>query len=113
MSVELNLQGLEEARRRLRGVAVFQVNSAANSCAVIASELAPRSDISEAGYLHMADAIKQTKEASENDIEAVVESPKDYSLFVEFGTVYQDAQPFFTPAFESARKQLGSIGRIF
>jgi HK97 gp10 family phage protein len=108
MRVELKgLEQLQRASEKLKGVAVFQLNSAAQSCAVLAQELAPV----DTGF--MRDHISQTEEASESSLRSATESEADYSEFVEYGTLDQEAQPFMTPAYESAKKQLLSIGRIF
>jgi HK97 gp10 family phage protein len=87
--------------------AMFHLNSAAASQETLSKELAPV----RTGFLR--ENIRQTKQASLDDLEAIVESAADYSVFVEYGTVNMEAQPFFTPAFESARKQLGSVRGIF
>lgn len=78
------------------------VNNAAESCVSLGQQLAPV----DTGY--MRDHIAQKEQASPESLRAVVESEADYSAFVEYGTVNMDAQPFFTPAFESARRQLNN-----
>jgi len=82
------------------------VNNAAESCVSLAQQLSPV----DTGY--MRDNIKQIDVAlytlPGGPLRAEVESGADYSVFVEYGTVNMDAQPFFTPAFESARRQLNN-----
>ena len=108
MSVELkNMESPERAAQKLRGVAVFQLNSAAASVETIASALAPV----DTGFMRAH--IKQTETATDNSLRAVTESQADYSQFVEYGTVNSEAQPFMTPAFESAKKQLASLRNVF
>lgn len=108
MSVELTgLDGLEKASRRLKGSAVFHLNSAAKSCEVIATALAAV-DTGE-----MRDKTRQTEVATESNLRAATEAGADHSEFVEYGTVNMDSQPFMTPAYESAKKQLLSLGSIF
>jgi HK97 gp10 family phage protein len=51
------------------------------------------------GYLR--DNIQIT---SQTDKEVVVESRAEYSGYVEYGTVYMQAQPFFEPAVRKARQ---------
>lgn len=80
-----------------------ELNSAASAMADTARQLAPV----DTGYMH--DHIFQTKEASEGGLEAIVESQANYSLYVEYGTIHMDSQPFFTPAFESAKRQLAKV----
>jgi HK97 gp10 family phage protein len=108
VSVRLeNINKLHDAVKKLEGIAVFQLNSAAASCETLAKELAPV----DTGF--MRDHIKQTIQAEEGSLQAVVESEADYSVYVEYGTVNQEAQPFFTPAFESSKKQLSRLRNIF
>jgi len=78
------------------------LNSAASSCVSLGQQLSPV----DTGF--MRDNISQTREAAADNLKARVESAADYSAFVEYGTVSQDAQPFFTPAFESARHQVNN-----
>jgi HK97 gp10 family phage protein len=85
-------------RRNIAGA----VNGAAESCVSLGQQLAPV----DTGY--MRDHIRQIDTATSEQLRAVVESEADYSVFVEYGTVNMDAQPFFTPAFESARRQLNN-----
>jgi HK97 gp10 family phage protein len=40
------------------------------------------------------------------DEEVTIESQADYSVYVEFGTRYMDAQPYFMPAVEAGQAQL-------
>lgn len=94
-------------RSQLLDRVATELNNAASSMADIARQLAPV----DTGYMH--DHISQKKEATSTSLEATVESEADYSLYVEFGTVKMDAQPFFTPAFESAKRQLQRIGKVF
>lgn len=81
------------------------VKRAAESHVSISKQLAPVSDIVEEGYVHMKDQIHAEKIT---DITYRVISPASYSVFVEFGTENMDAQPFFIPAYESARRQLNN-----
>lgn len=48
---------------------------------------------------------------SESDTEVIVVSAAEYSTFVEHGTRYMSAQPFFEPAIEEGRSQAGQILR--
>lgn len=99
----LDLKGLHEVQRSVAEKVAAELNSAAQSMESLAKQLAPV----DTGF--MRDHVSQTKTADANDLSAVVESAADYSLYVEYGTVKMDAQPFFTPAFESARRQLGRV----
>lgn len=106
MSATLELK-TEEAREKLTRTIIFHLNSAAQSVVTIARELAPV----DTGNLKAN--IKQTEFATEENLKVAVESGADYSLFVEYGTVNMDAQPFLTPAFESAKRQLDMVRGVF
>lgn len=103
MSVHVDFSKLHLIQRELPNKIAAELNSAAQSMEVLAKALAPV----DTGY--MRDHISQTKQASGSDLTARVESEADYSMFVEYGTVNQSSQPFFTPAFESAKRQLGKV----
>jgi len=108
MSVQLkNLGQLDQAVRKLKGIAVFQLNSAAASQETLARELAPV----RTGFLR--NNIRQTEQADDESLRSVVESGAEYSVYVEYGTVNAEAQPFFTPAFESVKRQLSRLRNVF
>ena len=94
-----NIMGLS---RRVRGNIADVLNSGAESCVSLAKELAPV----DTGF--MKENIAQTEEATPDHLKVTMESSADYSAFVEYGTVNMEAQPFMTPAFESARKQVNN-----
>lgn len=71
----------------------------AKGAAKLASQLSPVSPIDEPGYVHMRDAI-YAKKLTRTRWTVIVD--KAYAIYVEFGTIYQDAQPFFRPAMASA-----------
>jgi HK97 gp10 family phage protein len=105
-----NMVGLS---RRLKTNIARELNSAAESFVSIARQLAPVSDINTPGYVHMRDQIEQTERATADHLRIKVESLADHSSFVEHGTVNMEAQPFMTPASESARKQFtGAVLRF-
>ena len=108
MSVKVEGFKFAALSERMRRNIAEELNSGAESVVSIAQQLAPVSDINTPGYVHMKDRIKQTEKASAGSLRSVMESEADYSAFVEYGTVHQDAQPFFTPAFESGRRQLNN-----
>jgi HK97 gp10 family phage protein len=100
-----NMAGLS---RRVRGNIADVLNGGAESCVSLGQQLAPVSEINTPGYVHMKDRIKQTEEATVDNLKVTMESQADYSVFVEYGTINMEAQPFMTPAFESARKQVNN-----
>lgn len=104
MSVQIRKTGFDFAAlsRNLREGIAEELNSGAETCVSLAKQLAPV----DTGA--MRDAIEQTEIANGNNLRAVIESPQDYSAFVEYGTVNMEPQPFMTPAFESARRQVNN-----
>lgn len=104
MSVQIRKTGFNFAAlsRNMRSNIAEVLNEGADSAVSLAKQLAP------VDTGRMRDAIEQTETASMDNLKSVIESPADYSAFVEYGTVNQDAQPFFTPSFESARRQVNN-----
>jgi HK97 gp10 family phage protein len=104
MSVTIRKTGFNFAAlsERMRRNIAGELNSGVDSGVSLAKQLAAV----ETGF--MRDNIKPTEEATPDHLRAGYESAADYSAFVEFGTVNQEAQPFFTPAFESARRQVNN-----
>jgi len=94
-----NMAGLS---RRVRGNIAGVLNGGAESCISLAQQLAPV----DTGF--MKENIAQTEEATADNLKVTMESQADYSVFIEYGTVNMEAQPFMTPAFESARKQVNN-----
>lgn len=93
---------LQALSQRLRVGIAKELNSGAESAVDLGKQLAP------VDTGNMRDNISQTEEAVPDRLRAVVESAADYSVFVEYGTVNMEAQPFFTPSFESARRQVNN-----
>jgi len=104
MSVRIRKTGFNFAAlsKQVREGIVVELNSGCDSGVSLAQQLAPE----DTGYLK--DHIKQTEIATADNPRAAYESEADYSAFVEYGTVNMDSQPFFTPAFESARRQVNN-----
>ena len=113
MSVALILK-TEEAKDKLLKVAVKELNSAGESMVSLRKQLAPR----DSGW--MAERTRIEKLATEDDLETIVlcdssNNPhrggnnEAYDLFVEYGTINQDAQPSATPSYESAKRQLANV----
>lgn len=107
--VKLDLSGIPKVTQAVREAAAIHLNLAAQSMEVLAKELAPH----DTGFLE--DNIRIAKWAKKDDLKATVESQANYSLYVEYGfnhwrgDFFVEAQPFFTPAFESARRQLEKV----
>ena len=102
MSVKVEGFKFAALSERMRRNIAEEINSAAAAVISLAKQLSPV----DTGF--MRDNIEQTEQSSADSLRAVMESKADYSAFVEYGTVHQDAQPFFTPAFESGRRQLNN-----
>jgi len=83
---------------------------AADSHVAIAQQIAPRDTGLMADTTH-----KEPEEPPAGDVTSVrveVIAPQPYSGFVEFGTVRQEAQPWFLPAFESAKRQYRAEAKV-
>jgi len=104
MSVTIHRTGFNAAAlsRQVRENIAPVLNEGAESGVSLAQQLAPVLS----GY--MRDHISQTEIATADNLRSTYESEADYSAFVELGTVNMDAQPFFIPAFESARRQVNN-----
>jgi HK97 gp10 family phage protein len=88
--------------RRVRGNIAEALNEGAESCVSLAQQLAPV----DTGF--MKENVAQTEAATPDHLRVTMESQADYSVFVEYGTVNMEAQPFMTPAFQSARRQVNN-----
>ena len=102
MSVKVEGFKFAALSERMRKNIAEELNSGAASVVSLAKQLAPV----DTGF--MRDNIEQTEEANPGSLRAVMESAADYSAFVEYGTINMPEQPFFTPAFESGRKQVNN-----
>jgi HK97 gp10 family phage protein len=94
---------IPEIRQRMHRATGVGLHRAADSHVAVAQQLAPRDTGLMADTTH-----KEPEELSPTDSSSVrvdVIAPQPYSGFVEFGTVGQEAQPWFLPAFESAKRQ--------
>ena len=102
MSVRVTGFKFDQLSERMRSNISDVLNEGADSAVSLGKQLAPV----DTGF--MRDNISQIEEATPNKLRSVIESAADYSVFVEYGTVNMEAQPFFTPAFESARRQVNN-----
>jgi HK97 gp10 family phage protein len=112
MSVTIRKTGFNFAAlsRNLREGIADVLNEGAESCVSLGQQLAPVSENGSNGNPrgYMRDHIKQTVEANADHLRVEITSEADYSAFVEYGTINQEPQPFMTPAFESARRQVNN-----
>ena len=88
--------------RTVRENIANELNSGAESAVTIAKQLAPV----RTGF--MRDNVGPLEDATPENLRTGFESAADYSAFVEYGTVNMESQPFVTPAFESARRQVNN-----
>lgn len=102
MSVRVSGFKFQQLSERMRRNIADVLNEGADSCVSLGKQLSPV----DTGF--MRDNITKTDTASADHLRSAIESAADYSVFVEYGTVNSEAQPFFTPAFESARKQVNN-----
>lgn len=89
-----------------RNLIALQLNAANANMVLVAKELVPKDT-------HLSEhTISVLEEATTEKLRAVSHAPAQneqgeyYDIYPEFGTIYQDAQPFWTPAFKLARHQL-------
>lgn len=74
-----------------------------------ARELAPVSNNNEPGHVHLRDTIDAWIQGSL----VILAASAPYAGFVEYGTRFQSAHPFMTPAIEEARQMLSDrIGEL-
>lgn len=107
--VQEDFKGLDSIVARIRMKAVGALNSAADSTAHVAKELAPVStEETRPGGPHgeLRDSIAVKQYATPENMTAIVEAAAPHAVYVERGTIYMDAQPYMAPAFESGKKQL-------
>lgn len=102
ISVSFSVSGLEEIKSNLdrisEAVTTFQQTepmTVANNMVLQMQDAAPV----DTGYLR--DHI--TAEDGETEGQAVITSEADYSIYVEFGTRYMAAEPFFFPVFDQLK----------
>lgn len=109
MSAILNSR-IPEIRQRMRRSMAVGLHRAADIHVAVAQQIAPR----DAGL--MADTThKVPEEAPTNDASNVrvdVVAPQFYSPLVEFGTVQHEAQPWFLPSFEAAKRQYRAEAKV-
>lgn len=90
-------------KQRMHRAMAVGLHRAADSHVAVAQQIAPRDTGLMADTTH-----KEPEEVPAIDAGSVrvdVVAPQPYSGFVEFGTVHQEAQPWFLPSFESAKRQ--------
>lgn len=90
-------------KQRMHRAMAVGLHRAADSHVAVAQQIAPRDTGLMADTTH-----KEPEEVPAIDAGSVrvdVVAPQPYSGFVEFGTVRQEAQPWFLPSFESAKRQ--------
>lgn len=78
------------------------INEAGDACEQEAKKRARVSKNPPPGHTHMRDLIEHTHA----HLSSEVESPADYSIFNEFGTVKMSAQPFMRPGHRVGSKLL-------
>ena len=111
MPVKVKRQGngsLRYAFRARLGRAARAKAEGAEVARSVAVQLCPVSENDAPGHVHMRDTIKLLY-GKYGGVRLVVE--KDYAGFVNFGTVNQDANPFFTLAVEAGREHMRRVMR--
>lgn len=101
---------IPEIRQRMHRAMPIGLHRAADSHVAIAQQIAPRDTGLMADTTH-----KQPEEVPSGDSSSArvdVIAPQPYSGIVEFGGVHQDAQPWFLPSFEAAKRQYRAEAKI-
>ncbi len=96
---------VSQVRARIRRNADRRLEKIAGRAADEIRERAPVSDNSEPGHVHMRDAIFVVERRRGWSVEI----RKPYAIYVEYGTVDSDAQPFIRPAVADIRKQIPKL----
>lgn len=97
-------------KRRMHLAMAVGAHRAAGSHVAIAQQIAPRDTGLMADTTH-----KEPEEVPSGDFSSVrvdVIAPQPYSAIVEFGGVNQEAQPWFLPSFESAKRQFKAEAKV-
>lgn len=102
MSATLNSR-IPETKQRMHRAMVVGLHRAADTHVAVAQQVAPRDTGLMADTTHKEPEELPAGEPSSVRVDVV--APQPYSGFVEFGTVRTEAQPWFLPAFEAAKRQ--------
>ena len=102
MSAILNSK-IPLVKQRMHRAMAVGLHRAADSHVAVAQQIAPRDTGLMADTTHKEPEEVPAIDASSIRVDVV--APQPYSGFVEFGTVRQEAQPWFLPSFESAKRQ--------
>ncbi|HTG95694.1 MAG TPA: hypothetical protein VL866_24040 [Pyrinomonadaceae bacterium] len=94
---------IPEIRQRMHRAMGVGLHRAADSHVAVAQQIAPRDTGLMADTTHKEPEEVPATESANVRVDVV--APQFYSGLVEFGTVRQEAQPWFLPAFESAKRQ--------
>jgi len=101
---------IPEIRHRMHRAMGVGLHRAADTHVAVAQQIAPRDTGLMADTTH-----KEPEELPSGDVNQVrvdVVAPQFYSGLVEFGTVRQEAQPWFLPSFEAAKTQYKAEAKI-
>ena len=94
---------IRKLRAELRPRVARALSRRTRQAAGIAYQLCPVSDNDEPGHVHTRDTIAVESNAR-GDVQKLVAGGA--SLFLEFGTVHMDAQPFLRPAVAEVKPEL-------
>lgn len=102
MSAVLNSR-IPLIKQRMHRAMVVGLHRAADSHVAVAQQIAPRDTGLMADTTHKEPEEVPAIDATSARVDVV--APQPYSSFVEFGTTRMEAQPWFLPSFESAKRQ--------
>jgi hypothetical protein len=109
MSAILNSR-IPQIRQRMHRAMGVGLHRAADTHVAVAQQIAPRDTGLMADTTHKEPEELQMSDASSVRVEVI--APQPYSGFVEFGTVRQEAQPWFLPSFETAKAQYKAEAKV-
>lgn len=109
MSAILNSR-IPQIRQRMHRAMGVGLHRAADTHVAVAQQIAPRDTGLMADTTHKEPEELQVNDASTARVEVI--APQPYSGFVEFGTVRQEAQPWFLPSFEAAKRQYKAEAKV-
>lgn len=109
MSAILNSR-IPETKQRMHRAMAVGLHRAADTHVSVAQQIAPRDTGLMADTTHKEPEDVPSTSASSVRVDVI--APQFYSGLVEFGTTRQEAQPWFLPSFESAKRQYKAEAKI-
>jgi HK97 gp10 family phage protein len=109
MSLSVEIEGADEIVSKLQNISdslTRNIGAALREGAQLIVDSAQANAPVDTGFLR--DSIQV---AEESDTSVTVVAEAEYAAFVEYGTRFMSAQPFFEPAIEEAKQQIQQLLR--